>query len=354
MQFRKKLLFIGVINLLALPLAFKNFNSDINIKYNFVTKKELESNVKDRAFTFNVVKNTEKKFINKDKGSVIENYKYILVSKYNFDYKNVTYNGEIYLDENYQLSDIDYSTNKIKESILNNTYNSNGLEDTRVKFNISDKYRLNSETKIATELKNGSGEYFGSFASWRCIYQKDDYSSSTAKQNFIVTYEDYISPNQDKTDYRTDYLSIYFNPNIRHEATLRDYSPKAQNPTGTINVGITSETSISSDGTVTATLGASASYSTNVSSPAIYDKGNMAQNYAQIDYDYLNPKEDNGAFYQYNIGQSCQLAAFRFITSQRSEISIKSPHTVTILRDGLWSNKTLQYEVDCGTGFYVH
>ncbi len=39
MQFRKKLLFIGVINLLALPLAFKNFNNDINIKYNFVKKK---------------------------------------------------------------------------------------------------------------------------------------------------------------------------------------------------------------------------------------------------------------------------------------------------------------------------
>ena len=76
MQFRKKLLFIGVINLLALPLAFKNFNSDINIKYNFVTKKELESNVKDRAFTFNVVKNTEKKFINKDNSMQYTNLKW--------------------------------------------------------------------------------------------------------------------------------------------------------------------------------------------------------------------------------------------------------------------------------------
>ncbi|MBO8428276.1 MAG: hypothetical protein IAC58_07020 [Firmicutes bacterium] len=356
---KRKKLFVGLITV-SLFISMFCFNTDVidetKIKLNFVDKNELSKTSSiGKPFEFNVVKNQIRKASHiGTTDSSEENFNYVLASTYNFAYKDTNYKGEIYLDENYGLNDINYSIEKIKDSILNQTYYSEDTENNTSKFNISSAYHLQSEVKITAELKDSSGEYFGSFASWRCVYQNDDYSSSTAKENFIVTYEDYISPNQDKTDYRTDYLSIYFNPNTRDEATLRDYSPKAQNPTGTISVSISSNDTISSNGTISIGTGASASYSTNISSPAVYDKGNMVQNYAQIDYDYLYPKKDKGPYYEYNIGQSCQLAAFRFYTKQRSEISIKSPHTITILRDGFWSNKTLKYTVDCGTGFYVH
>lgn len=128
---------------------------------------------------------------------------------------------------------------------------------------------------------------------------------------------------------------------------LRDYQPKMKNPEATVGYTISAGAEISSNDESKITSNISTSYSTLVSSPAIYDNGNMMNNYAEINFDYLNPFDNTGEFYKYNISQSYQSSAFVIKAKvENRDIIMQDDRTISIQRDGFWSNKLVHFNIN--------
>ncbi len=81
-------------------------------------------------------------------------------------------------------------------------------------------------------------------------------------------------------------------------------------------------------------------------SPVVYDSGNMAQNYAEIQMLYLNTFDNAGEYYRYNTAMSYQSAVFLIIVppTTTNDIIIHNDRVVGIQRDSVFINKLVDFE----------
>ena len=165
----------------------------------------------------------------------------------------------------------------------------------------------------------------------------------TAK--YLVINESYITPNPDKTDYRTDKIIYQFTPDVGGAAYLRNYAPKMKNPSVTFSYSVGISGVLGTDGqNLSVTIGAS--YTTLLDSPVVYDSGNMAQNYAELQMIYLNTFDNAGEYYRYNTAMSYQSATFLIIVpaSTTNNIIIHNDRIIGIQRDSVFINKLVDFE----------
>ena len=89
-----------------------------------------------------------------------------------------------------------------------------------------------------------------------------------------------------------------------------------------------------------------ASYTTLLDSPVVYDSGNMAQNYAEIQMLYRNTFDNAGEYYRYTTAMSYQSATFLIIVpaSTTNDIIIHNDRIIGIQRDSVFINKLVDFE----------
>jgi len=187
------------------------------------------------------------------------------------------------------------------------------------------------------------GTHYGDFSEWRTAYKL--MTSNTTHDYYAFINESYIKPDTYKTNFRSDKLVYKFDPTIGADTELRDYAPKVKGPEATVGYSVSVGGEISQDGgKLNSEI--SSSYSTLVKSPKLRDLGNMANNYAEIEFDYLHPWENSGQYYDYNIGQSYQTSTF-IIKAQKlnQDIVIQNDRVVTIVNDKVFSNTTVNFNV---------
>ena len=187
-------------------------------------------------------------------------------------------------------------------------------------------------------------EHFGDYSEWRTALKL---RGTNGNDYYAFVNETYISPEKKNTNYRTDDIIYKFDPNLGANVELRDYQPKMKNPEATVGYTISAGAEISSNDESKIKSNISTSYSTLVSSPAIYDNGNMMNNYAEINFDYLKPFDNTGEFYKYNISQSYQSSAFVIKAKvENRDIIMQDDRTISIQRDGFWSNKLVHFNIN--------
>lgn len=241
--------------------------------------------------------------------------------------------------------------NEIMDEINNGTYfEGHNLENkSRMvgSFDVDNNWSVLSEIK-ASAVCTYKDEHFGDFSEWRTVLKLNGVKANTSYYAFIN--ETYIKPEPKKTNYRTDDIVYKFDPTLGANALLRDYAPKMKNPEATIGYTISAGSEVTSDYDGKISSNISTSYSTLVSSPKIYDNGNMMNNYAELTFDYLNPFDNSGQFYEYNISQSYQSSSFIIKTGiSQQDIICQDDRTVSIQRDGFWSNLLVHFNLNSKT-----
>lgn len=275
----------------------------------------------------------------------------VSASKYNFNYNGKNYQGEIFASPSESQNTIEKEVNKIKASIYNNTYYQGRALKTNLdsRINFPDKFEIGSSWKMIQDKKytfiaTTSGEHFADYAEWNTVYELQDVPGDYAY--YALINESYISPEQKDTDYRTDFLTYQFNPTKGQEAELRDYAPKMKNPEAQISYSVGAGAGINSEGVANFNANISSSYTTLVDSPKVYDHGNMVNNYAEINFDYLYPFQNSKQFYDYNICQSYQSASFIFKAKKDvTHFLVQNNTELGMVRDGIWSNKIVSFAI---------
>lgn len=137
-----------------------------------------------------------------------------------------------------------------------------------------------------------------------------------------------------------------FNPNS-DQIQLRDYQPKSKNPEMTISYGSDLSAEIGSDGSAKVGASVSSSYSTILESPKVYDKGNMANDEVNIEFEYVDPWTEDDPWYSYNINQSMQTAIYviRENRSNTALVDMSDVRTIQMVRDNFWfwNDKTVNF-----------
>lgn len=271
------------------------------------------------------------------------------VAKYDFNLEGINYNGRVFASPYSNESVISNKIHDISNSIDNDTFFDNHQSFGMIlksinSLNVDSNWKVLNEEKIDVVVETEGHDFYGDFSEWRTVFNlKNSYNEP---EYYAFLNETYIKPNPKKTDYRTSQLIYEFNPTLGVEAELRDYGPKARKPEATVGYSVSAGSEVSDSG-ASISSSISASYSTIIRSPKVYDEGNMARNIAEIRFEYLKPFDNGGTYYEYNIGQSFQSSVF-VIKADRSsdDIVISDDRVVSIQRDGLWSNTLLNYSID--------
>ncbi len=375
---RKKLIFILIILVIPLMgftklnvrtsdtksivLSSNQFDNSNNRIDKLITKYNSVFITNDNISKYQVIKRDV--FINESDRQKTEKVRIRIVqlAEYYFMHDGKVKKGKIYGNSDTSV----YKLNsKIKE--IQHAINTNEMEKERTtsnyirNANISKANLSNRDWKEQEEWKNYyilnyEGVHYADYSEWVTTYQLSDFNGNNY---YTVVYESYIKPDEYKTDFRTNYLIYKFNPNYGSKALLRDYGPKMKNPNETVTFSVGGGIEIKKTASVGPTgpsvgisTGASASLSkswtTLIESPKIFDNGNMGQNYAEIKFDYYDPYADSDKFYEYNISQTNQNAAFVIKAPSYSQkpIKIKSDRILGIVRDGFWSNTEAEFVLD--------
>jgi hypothetical protein len=307
------------------------------------------NNMNDSQLTFYVSDNANESVIEsknmllqKEENLIID-VNLSLLSKYSMNIDGKSISGEIYgtiyTSKEQLINQIEKVSVEYSNGIVRDSYESLSKSDYLTIG--SDWYELD-EMKVDVSL-DYKGTHYGDFSEWRTAYKL--MTINTTHDYYAFINESYIKPDTYKTDFRSDKLVYKFDPTIGAGTELRDYAPKVKGPEATVGYSVSVGGEISPEGgKVSSEI--SSSYSTLVKSPKLRDLGNMANNYAEIEFDYLNPYDNSGQYYEYNIGQSYQTSTF-IIKAQKlnQDIVIKNDRVVTIVRDGFWSNTTVNFNV---------
>lgn len=211
-----------------------------------------------------------------------------------------------------------------------------------VSMTIGDSWKSVVSQKFTWSL-DYDGVHYGDYAEW--------YSSFRILTNnyryYLIAHETYVAPNNDNTDdFRTSKLIYKFNPNS-DQIQLRDYQPKSKNPEMTISYGSDLSAEIGSDYSAKVSAGVSSSYSTILQSPKVYDKGNMANDEVNIEFEYVDPWTEDDPWYSYNINQSMQTAIYviRENRSNTALVDMSDVRTIQMVRDNFWfwNDKTVNF-----------
>ena len=211
-----------------------------------------------------------------------------------------------------------------------------------VSMTIGDSWKSVVSQKFTWSL-DYDGVHYGDYAEW--------YSSFRILTNnyryYLIAHETYVAPNNDNTDdFRTSKLIYKFNPNS-DQIQLRDYQPKSKNPEMTISYGSDLSAEIGSDYSAKVSAGVSSSYSTILQSPKVYDKGNMANDEVNIEFEYVDPWTESDPWYSYNINQSMQTSIYviRENRSNTALVDMSDIRTIQMVRDHFWPwyDKTVNF-----------
>lgn len=268
-----------------------------------------------------------------------------LVGNYYFKAGNITVDGGLYASEDIsedRLNEkIEELQAEIKSGEIFDTYTINSPARLMGNFTTAPNWITYRITKV-TAVLDYKDRHFGDFAEWRTIFKL---SGTSANDYYAFVNESYITPDDDKTDYRTDKIVYSFDPTVGGTAYLRDYAPKMKNPSATIGYTVSAGAEVNTNGDATISSEISTSYSTLVESPKVYDNGNMANDYGEIKMSYLNTFDNKGDFYEYNISQTYQSSAFIILVpkSVTNDIIIQDNRTVGIQRDSVWVNQLVNF-----------
>ena len=115
----------------------------------------------------------------------------------------------------------------------------------------------------------------------------------------------------------------------------------------TISYGSDLSAEIGSDCTAKIGASVSSSYSTILESPKVYDKGNMANDEANIEFEYVDPWGEDDTFLPYNTNQSMQTAIYviRENRSNTAFVDMSDVKTIQMVRDNFWfwNDKTVNF-----------
>lgn len=271
-----------------------------------------------------------------------------LVGNYYFKAGDITVDGELYasneISEDRLKEKIEKLQAEIKSGDIFNTYTVNTRARLVGNFTTAPNWVTYRITKV-TAVLDYKNKHYGDFAEWRTIFKLSDTSTN---DYYAFVNESYITPDDNKTDYRTDKIVYSFNPTVGGTAYLRDYAPKMKNPSATIGYTVSSGAEVNTDGDATISSEISTSYSTLVDSPKVYDRGNMANDYGEIKMSYLNTFDNSGIYYDYNISQTYQSSAFIILVpkSVTNDIIIQDNRTVGIQRDSVFINKLVDFKIE--------
>lgn len=356
----------SIILATILPLTTLGLMSVTTITTNNEIKTELISNDEFKLLD-NEVQNEPTIFINEDFNSkltsrsnskgVVEilengeenevfNVDLDLAASYNFDYRGTTYRGKIYANPNDSLEFVEKAADEVINQIYEGTFfqNHNSLARVQEDFEIDDNWLLLDEEKV-DYVCTYENEHFGDFSEWRSIYKLKNVRRGSSYYAFVN--ESYITPEKKDTDYRTDDIIYKYDPTLGANAEVRNYAPKMKSPSAEIGYSISAGSEATNDGGATISSSISTSYSTLVESPKIFDQGNMSQNYVEIKFDYLEPFKNSGEFYDYNISQTYQSSSYILKSDDGyNNIITRNDRTVSIQRDGFWSNRLVHFNMN--------
>lgn len=244
--------------------------------------------------------------------------KLVLASYYYFKMDGITVTGELYTSPDISESELTSKIYELQANIENgeilSTYQVNSNARNPLFVNVTGDWE-EYDIRYVSVVMSDDGVYYGDFAEWRTIYKLTD---SSYNEYYAFINESYITPNPDKTDYRTDKIIYQFTPDAGGAAYLRNYAPKTSADVSTYVPG----------------------------SPIVYDSGNMAQNYAELQMIYLNTFDNAGEYYRYNTAMSYQSATFLIIVpaSTTNDIIIHNDRIIGIQRDSVFINKLVDFE----------
>lgn len=341
----------GIAILIALVttifmFSIKETKDDVNINFEYsINYQNLDKN---SINTFNTIASVEDN-IEID----IVDIDLYQVAEYKFNSRNKNYSGEIYanndIDENTVIEKLTF----IEESVLDGTYfighNVNNNSRLVGTFNKDANWYCIDERKIDVIMDYGNRHY-GDYSEWRSIFKL---TNTRDYDYYAHVNESYITPDGDKTDYRSEKLIYKFNPTLGAKTELRDYAPKMKGTERSVSYAVSAGGSVDSDGKVELSSNISTSYTTLEKSPSIKDNGNMLRNYGEIAFTYLKPYDNKGQFYDYNISQSYQSSSFVIRAAKNTgNIKAEDNRTVGIVRDAVWSNKLVNFNINTNLTIY--
>ena len=212
------------------------------------------------------------------------------------------------------------STGKIQQEATKATMQLQNNINSVSSLEIGSEWKLVLPQKLTLSLDHGN-KHYGDFSEWHNTYEfcHDDV------RYLLVTHESYISPNQDGSRYRAKSLiyeasldpfvvddeELIYDPEHVDSITLRDYGPKAKNPSETISYNFDLGLDLSLDN-IGLNLGVSFSYTSTKESPKISDQGNMARDIVKIVFDYLDYSKSSGEFVDYCANQTMQTTTYLY------------------------------------------
>lgn len=346
---------IMILTLLSLAMTVPSVSASTIEKetnYNIVYVESLDSykinnQTKETGLTFYVNQSLAETKIYKDalleKEELEVDVDLSLLSMYDMNIDGRTVHGEIYgtqyTSQEQLLSQIETVAYQYDTKIIEESYQSLSKSDY---LTIGDDWFEMYETKVDVSL-DYKGTHYGDFSEWRTGYKL--LTSNNTHDYYAFVNESYIKPDTYKTNFRSDKLVYKFDPTIGADTELRDYAPKVKGPEATVGYSVSVGGEVSEGGGKLSSE-ISSSYSTLIKSPKLRDLGNMANNYAEIEFDYLYPWDNSGQYYEYNTGQSYQTSTF-IIKAQKlnQDIIIQNDRVVTIVKDQVFSNKTVNFNI---------
>ena len=272
--------------------------------------------------------------------------KLVLTSYYYFKMDDIIVTGELYtssdISENDLYSEINKLQAKIESGEIIDTYNVNTSARNLKFVNVTGDWEV-YDIKYISCVMDDNGIHYGDFAEWRSIYKLTD---SSYNEYYAFINESYITPNPDKTDYRTNKIIYQFTPDVGGAAYIRNYAPKMKVSDTTIGYSLGISGILGTDGQHSSGTIA-ASYTTLSDSPIIYNSGNMAQNYAEIQMIYQNTFDNSGEYYLYNTAESYQSSTFLVLvpSTTTNDVIIHNDRIVGIQRDSVLINKLVDFEI---------
>ncbi len=356
----KTLLLLSTVTLgsTVQTLCIKNEVDDVLIKHveNLNDVNDLANNLNSKGII--IYKDVNSNNENEVSSVALDNQLEIdiraeIYGKYFFKIDDSTIGEGYLIGTNYTTAiDLEKMIDKVKDEIntgkLCEEYISTCSNDI-VSMTIGDSWKSVVSQKLTWSL-DYDGVHYGDFSEWYSSFK----IITSNYRYYLIAHETYVSPNNDNTDdFRTSKIIYNFDPQS-DQVELRDYQPKAKNPEMNITYGSDLSSEISSDCSAKVSASVSSSYSTTLQSPKIYDKGNMAKDVVNIEFDYLEPWSENDPWYSYNINQSMQTSVYliREKKSNTKIVNMLDKRTIQMVRDDFWpwNDKTVNFNYNITYG----
>ncbi len=328
-------------------MELNSYSNQISIKGGIIAFNDIDENLVKQNISLTKEKNASL-YLENSESQIIANVRSVDIGKYYFYVKpNLMAEGIILGTQYTDTDNLKLMVEEIKADIENGNLKNQFLKSSAENMSsleISGDWSFNHSYKYNWSL-DYENVHYGNYSEWHNSYEV----SSNSYIYHLFAHETYVSPNRNNTDdFRTAHIKYHFDPKS-DKLTLRDYAPKTRNPEATIGWSSSIGSEIGDDG-VSVNASVSSSYSVIENSPKIHDYGNMANDIAEIDFEYLNPWDESDPWYSYNIEQSMQTSSYIFKENKydKSGATVLDQRTITMVRDDLWAwnDRTVNFTYD--------